>query len=73
MRLAFLRPLLVWSGHVESISDNIVYSAKTRCVSLRYYTVDPILLPSGNPIECREEVLSLPPIIQARRFDIFLP
>ena len=25
---------------------------------IRVYTVDPILLPSGNPIKCHEEVLS---------------
>ena len=29
--------------------------------------VDPMLLPTGNPIKCHEEVLSLQP----KRFDIF--
>ena len=26
-------------------------------LSLVYYTVDPLLLPSNNPFECHEEVL----------------
>ena len=32
-----------------------------------------MLLPSGNPIKCHEEVLSLQPMIPPKRFDIFLP
>ena len=35
------------------------------------YTVDPILLPSGNPFKCHEEVLDLQPMIPPKRFDIF--
>ena len=36
------------------------------------YTVDPMLLPSGNPfIKCNKEVLSLQPRIPPKRFDIF--
>ena len=31
------------------------------------HSVDPMLLPSGNPIKCHEEVLSLQPMIQAHR------
>ena len=35
-------------------------------------TVDPMLLPSGNPIKCHQEVLSLQSIIPPnKRFDIF--
>ena len=39
----------------------------------RYYTVDQMLLPSGNPFKCHEEVLYLQPMIPPKRFDIFLP
>ena len=38
-----------------------------------YYTVDPMLLPSGNPFKCHEEVLYLQPIIPPKRFDISPP
>ena len=31
-----------------------------RWVSPRHYTVNPMLLPSGNPIKCHERVLSSP-------------
>ena len=45
-----------------------------RCVSPRYYTVDPMLLPSVNPLRCHEEVLSLQPMTPPKRFvDIFSP
>ena len=45
-----------------------------RWVSPRYYTVDPVLLPPGNPFKCREEVLYLQPMIPpTKRFDIFPP
>ena len=40
---------------------------------LRYYTVDPMLLPSGNPFKYHEEVLYLQPMIPPKRFDIFPP
>ena len=33
--------------------------------------LDPILLPSGNPFKCHEEVLSLQSMIPCKRFDIF--
>ena len=36
-----------------------------------YYIVDPMLLPSGNPFKCHEEVLYLQPMIPPKRFDIF--
>ena len=42
-------------------------------VSPRHYTVDPMLLPSGNPFKCHEEVLYLQPMIPPKRFDIFPP
>ena len=41
--------------------------------SPRHYTVDPMLLPSRNPIKCHEEVLYLQPLIPPKRFDIFFP
>ena len=35
---------------------------------------DPMLLPSGNPFKCHEEVLYyLQPMIPPKRFDIFPP
>ena len=37
------------------------------------YTVDPMLIPLGNPFKCHEEVLYLQPIIPPKRFDIFPP
>ena len=36
-------------------------------------SVDPMLLPSGNPLKCHQEVLSLQPMIPPIRFDFFLP
>ena len=33
-------------------------------------TVNPMLLPSGNPSKCHEEVLSLQPMMPRKRFDI---
>ena len=37
-----------------------------------YYSVDSIMLiPSGNPIICHEEVLSLQPMFPTKRFDNF--
>ena len=36
-----------------------------------YYTVDPMLLPLGDPIKCHEEVLSLQPMIAPKGFDMF--
>ena len=42
-------------------------------VSLRHDTVDTMLPPSGNPIECHEEVLSLQPMMPPERFEIFSP
>ena len=32
-----------------------------------------MLLPSGNPFKCHEEVLFLQPMIPPKRFDIFSP
>ena len=46
-----------------------------RRVSPRYYTVDPtMLLPSGNPFKCHEDILYLQPMIPpTKRFDISPP
>ena len=44
-----------------------------RWASPRHYTVDPMLLPSGNPFKCHEEVLYLQSMIPPKRFDIFSP
>ena len=41
--------------------------------SPRHYTVDPMLLPSGNPFKSREEVLYLQAMIPPKRFDIYPP
>ena len=41
--------------------------------SPRHYTVDPMLLPSGNPFKCHEEVLYFQLLIPPKRFDIFPP
>ena len=38
-----------------------------------YYTVDPMLLPSGNPFKCHEEVSYLQPMIPPKRFDVSFP
>ena len=43
-----------------------------RWVSPRYNTVDPMLIPSGNPFKCHE-VLNLQPVIPPKRFDSFPP
>ena len=43
----------------------------TRWVSPTLYTVDPVLLPSVNPIKCHEEVLALRPMFPPKCFDKF--
>ena len=48
-------------------------NVSVQWVSPRYYTIDPMLLPSGNPFKYHEEVLSLQPMIPPKRFDIFFP
>ena len=50
----------------------VAFSGLVRA-SPRQYTVDPMLLPEGNPFICHEEVLSLQPVILPKRFDIFAP
>ena len=37
------------------------------------YTVDPMLIPSGNPFKCHEEVLSLQPMIPPNVLTLFPP
>ena len=49
------------------IADNNI----TLYYTILYYTVDPMLFPSGNPFKCHEEVLYLQPLIPPKRFDIF--
>ena len=51
-----------------------IYShANSIRVMMMMMTVDPMLLPSGNPFKCHEELLSLQPMIPPKRFDIFPP
>ena len=40
-------------------------------VSPRYYTVAPMLLPSGNPFKCHDEVLYLQPMIPPKRLTFY--
>ena len=72
----------LYAGTVALIVHQLVLyiyllSNKCKCtawVSPRYYTViDPMLLPSGNPFKCHEEVLYLQPMIPPKRFYIFPP
>ena len=42
-----------------------------RRVYPRYHTVDPMLLPSGKPFKCHEEVSSLQPMFSPKRLDTF--
>ena len=57
-----------------AINNNLSVPVK-RWVSPRHDTVDPVLIPpSGNPMNCHEEVLPLQPVIPPnKRFDIFPP
>ena len=56
-----------WVNVVDShIQRVILVTEKTTVTQV-------ILLPSGNPFKCHEEVWSLQPIIPPRRFDIFFP
>ena len=52
---------------------NVSVQYNERQTSPRHYTVDPMLLPSGNPFKCHEEGLSLQPMIPPKRFDILPP
>ena len=61
--------LVQWACAIQKV----VSEATTRWASPRHYTVDPMLLPSGNPFRCHEEVLYLQPMIPPKRFDIFSP
>ena len=66
--------------YLESITIIIVlgtlyFSTPVDC-SAKYLHCDPVdsmLLPSGNPFKCHEEVLSLQPMIPPKRFDISPP
>ena len=50
--------------------NNVEVYIITVWVSLRYYTLDPMLFPSGNPFKCHEEVLYLQTMIPPKHFDI---
>ena len=39
----------------------------------RHDNVDPMSLPSKNPIKCHEDVLYLQPMFPSKRFDVSLP
>ena len=41
----------------KEVEDAQTRMNKQRWVCPRYYAVDPMLLPSGNPFKCLEEVL----------------
>ena len=41
-----------------------------RWASPRHYTVDPMLLPSGNPFKCHEDILFLQTMIPPKLFNI---
>ena len=53
----------------------LCYFHRGTCLNAmpRHYTVDPMLLPSGNLFKCHEEVLYLQPLIPPKRFDISPP
>ena len=51
--------------------NNVSIQYNGGWASPRHYTVDSmLLLPSGNPFKCHEEVLSLQTMIPPKRFDI---
>ena len=54
---------------------NIVVSVQHNGGFLPGITVDPMLLRSGNPFKCHQEVLYLQPMtpLISKRFDIFHP
>ena len=52
---------------------NVLVQYNDGLLSPRHYTVDPMLLPSGNPFKCHEEFFVLQPMIPPKRFDIFPP
>ena len=55
---------------------NVSVQHNERWVSPRCFTAtgDPMILPSGNPFKCHEEVLYMQPMIPpTKRFDIFSP
>ena len=40
---------------------------------IKLFPIGPMLLPSGNPFKCHEEVLYFQLLIPPKRFDIFSP
>ena len=63
--------VFVWCSPCMAFNNNVSVQHDGAWVSPRYYTVDPMLLPSENPFKCHEEVLYLQPMILSKRFDIF--
>ena len=56
--IAWLPPLFFCSDENTFKSHRPHYQQQQRrWASPRHYTVDPMLLPSGNPFKCHEEVL----------------
>ena len=65
--------LIIWSRETGSVVVPSRVSLLISIVRLNH-TVDPMLLPSGNPFKCHEEVLYLQPMIPpTKRFDTFPP
>ena len=60
---------LVWFR--LSCDHGWIRSGSVNVRKQQHYTVNPMLLPSGNLFKCREEVLYLHPMIPPKRFDIF--
>ena len=57
-----------------AISVSVQYDDGGLLPDIILLTVDPMLLPSGNPFKCHGEVLYLQPtIIPPKRFGIFPP
>ena len=74
--------LLQWKRNKFVDEGNILQYVISINVSVQYdggvlpdiiLAVDPMLLPSGNPFKCHEEVLYFQLLIPPERFDIFPP
>ena len=56
-------------GNLTRLLHTLLYVVTIHTIQ----TVDPMLLPSGNPSKCHEEILHLQPMIPPKRCDIFPP
>ena len=66
-------PMVVSLGQQYNVGEkptDILYTYINRHAEPPNITM---LLPSGNPFKCHEEVLYLRPMIPPKRFDIFFP